>query len=103
MASMRTSLPLVLLPAVAVSIGCTALLGDFTSSPDGGDLSEGGPGGGESGASSSGSGSSGGSPMDGPTGPDGSDAGKDADALAPLQLLTCNSFDNATPTLLMKL
>jgi hypothetical protein len=108
MAKIRSSLPLLALPVVAVSIGCTALLGDFKASDTG--LSEGGAG--DTGASSSGSsgassGGSGGGPMDGPTsGSEGGDATTKADggeAGAPLKILACDSWDLATPTLVMKL
>jgi hypothetical protein len=96
----------VVLAAAMAPAGCTAVLGDFTSSPGddgaGGDGSVSSSGGSSGGGPSDGSGSSSGGgdatmPGDGGPPPDGAvDAG-------PLHELTCNTWDQTTPTLVLKI
>jgi len=102
---MRLVFALPVLTVVASPLGCTSLLGDFGG---GSSTSEGADGGGiapdaNTGGDSmmpGGDGGIQGSPEGAATVPDGS---QDAEASAPLQILSCTEWQNAQPTLVLQL
>jgi hypothetical protein len=102
---MRRLSVLVVLAAVAGPFGCTSLLGDFSSGTAGGP-GDGSPGPTPDGSSDDAAGDATTPPSDG-TGGDGLAQGDappaEAEAAAPLQLLTCDQWQNPQPTVVVRL